>query len=344
MVGIVGVARTLIADTLTLVNGAWTDVDVTAHVDPGNTAGVLLEIVSPIATTPDWGVRKNGSTDVIIGDMSISAHCWVAIGVDAANIFECYMNIAGGEKIDIYIIGYILNVHGSFFTNSIDKSITIAEAWMDIDISGDTGEDTALCAFLMVDLTNSGEHGFRENGSTDNQVGLTGVLRLSGAMMAVDENEVLEGYIEDLTTDFYLVGYLTDGIKSFANSIDYSTGILSPDWVDTDFSLDIPAHGEGAFVHFTNFVAPVAVYQGGIRKNGAAYENYFHLMRHAYLWVEMDENRMIEQEIENVNLDLYLWGYSGPIFKLPSDLLCEQKKNPTDVTDPQPEFSAVHRY
>lgn len=28
----------------------------------------------------------------------------------------------------------------------------------------------------------------------------------------------------------------------------------------------------------------------------------------------------------------------------PHDLLCEQKKNPTDVRDPQPEFSAVHRY
>lgn len=27
----------------------------------------------------------------------------------------------------------------------------------------------------------------------------------------------------------------------------------------------------------------------------------------------------------------------------PTDLLCEQKKNPTDVRDPQPEFSAVHR-
>lgn len=35
-----------------------------------------------------------------------------------------------------------------------------------------------------------------------------------------------------------------------------------------------------------------------------------------------------------------------PLPKLgePTDLLCEQKKNPTDVTDPQPEFSAMHRY
>jgi len=28
----------------------------------------------------------------------------------------------------------------------------------------------------------------------------------------------------------------------------------------------------------------------------------------------------------------------------PDDLHCEQKKNPTDVTDPQPEFSAIYRY
>lgn len=33
-----------------------------------------------------------------------------------------------------------------------------------------------------------------------------------------------------------------------------------------------------------------------------------------------------------------------PELGVPHDLLCEQKKNPTDVTDPTPEFSAVHRY
>lgn len=34
----------------------------------------------------------------------------------------------------------------------------------------------------------------------------------------------------------------------------------------------------------------------------------------------------------------------APVLGAPHNLLCEQKKNPIDVTDPQPEFSAMHKY
>ena len=38
------------------------------------------------------------------------------------------------------------------------------------------------------------------------------------------------------------------------------------------------------------------------------------------------------------------WGKKYiPETKAPNDLLCEQETNPTDVTDPKPEFSAIHR-
>ncbi|GAG89433.1 unnamed protein product, partial [marine sediment metagenome] len=47
-----------------------------------------------------------------------------------------------------------------------------------------------------------------------------------------------------------------------------------------------------------------------------------------------------ERDVEWGPLDGELYKYVGP----PYDLLCEQKKNPTDVTDPNPEFSAIHHY
>lgn len=42
----------------------------------------------------------------------------------------------------------------------------------------------------------------------------------------------------------------------------------------------------------------------------------------------------------------YLLKSEMPIAKIqtPDNLLCEQKKNPIDVVDPKPEFSAIHRY
>lgn len=47
--------------------------------------------------------------------------------------------------------------------------------------------------------------------------------------------------------------------------------------------------------------------------------------------------------LPGVGHDCHIQPFGLGLTFAPADLLCEQKKNPTDVTDPQPEFSAVHR-
>ncbi|HLA88485.1 MAG TPA: hypothetical protein VJL10_10710, partial [Anaerolineales bacterium] len=231
---------------------AWTDVDVTAYVgaDAGSVAGVMLQIVNVSSSTEfTWGVRKNGSTDTLTAVIEDGGHTFAAIGVDSGDIFECY--VTSTTSIDIYLVGYILTSEGSFFTNAVDKSLTVADAWTDVDISGDTGADTAKVAFLLVHQSGAGslEWGLRQNGSTDNireTATTTGWVDLRGAMIGVDANEIFEGYIGVTSIDFYLVGYLTANVTTFTNRIDY-TGAVQLSYIDVDFSADIPAGNDGAF-------------------------------------------------------------------------------------------------
>lgn len=296
------VARTQLAD---VALSTWTDVDVSAYVDAGNTAGIMLEIVNTAGIEYVWGARKNGSSDTLTGGIEDTGHTWVAIGIDSNDIFEFYMT---NTAIDLFIVGYISNSEGSFFTNAVDKSLVSTGSWVDIDISGDTGGNTATLAFFLVTRLGaaSSNWGLRKNGSTDNRTSSIFGDDLRGAMMSVDGSEILEGQISASLVDFYLVGYLTANFTSFTNAIDYSTATIGS-YVDADFSSDIPAGNTGAFVHFFS----ASEYKANIRKKGDSWDSYYDFSEHQYLWTEINSSRVAEQKIENANMDLYLWGYTN---------------------------------
>lgn len=299
------VART---DISPAVGMPYKDVDVTAHLggDAGSVAGVMLEIINTVGTAYAWGVRKNGSGDTFEGDLYKSGHTWAAIGIDAGDIFEAYIENAA---IKIYIVGYILNTEGGFLVNGVDKTVARDAGWHDMDISGDTGGDTAICAFFLVEGTLGQNYGFRKNGSGDNrkqQIYLA--ANLHGGMMSVDGGEILEGFINGgAAIFFYLVGWLTANMLDWANAKDYQTAPVAQ-WNETDFSADIPEGYDGAFCHFFPTTSSHRI--SGIRKLGSAFNNAYDAYFHAYLWVEIDGDRKAEQKIDVLDMDLWLWGYT----------------------------------
>lgn len=298
----VQVSRTNVTPTTT---GAWVDVDVSAYVDAGNTALVVLEIVNTSTTEYNWGIRKNGSTDDIRDIIEEKGHTWAAIGVDSSDIFEAYIQ---NTAIQLYLVAYATSDEAGNLTNAVDLDQDVEGAWTDIDISSHTGADTAKVAFFLVNqVYGTYMYGFRQNGSTDDRKAdiFNGDLR--GAMMSVDANEILEYYSEYYEVDIWLVGWLKDNVSSWANAKDYSTATTGS-YVDVDFSTDIPAGGNGAFVHF--YGSTNAEYSGNIRKNGETSDSYYDISNHQYLWTEIDSSRIAEQKIENTALDLYLWGYT----------------------------------
>lgn len=308
------------------VDTTWTDIDVTAQLggDAGSVAGVILQIVNNDGSTEnDWGVRKNGSGDTIVGDMEDTGQTWVAIGIDGSDVFEVYLQDASGMQI--YIVGYILESEGTFLTNSVNHNNTNVNAWEDWDISGDTtGGDVASVAFILMhnDDVSSQLCGssLRENSSTDNRTGggdFMHVAELIGGEMSVDGNEILETYINTAghgcdsvdDVEFYLVGWLIDNFTSFANAKSYPAAGAGS-YEDVNFSSDIPATNDGAFWHF--FPASQAEYKRAITKKGTtgSYDIYFD-GSYQYGWVEIDGNRIAEQKVESANLDLFLWGYTN---------------------------------
>lgn len=323
-------------------SGAWTDIDVTAHLggDAGNVAGVVLEVVS--TALRDCMIRKNGSGDTYVSNHCFAGHYWCAVGIDGSDIFEAYLQ--DHTATTIYLVAYILNIEGGFLLNHVDKS-PAAAAWNDVDISGDTGADTAVCAFFFIESAATEAFGIRNNGSGDARNQSFDAPVVQGAFMSVDGAEKCEVWRQTVNTKVWLMGWLTSSYTSWVNAKDYATAVEDA-WVEVDFSGDIPAGNSGACcdMHSTSAFA----YPWGLRKNGAGYDNYLNFRYHQYGWVEIDANRKAEQKIDRADRqDLYLFGYTkvlGLPPSAPSAPWCESNPAPAyDVclNESTPEFSAI---
>ncbi len=294
---------------------AWVDVDVSSYVgsDAGNIAGVVLEVTYDDSGDYAIGFRKNGSTDTQKEDwpanyFGVPSHFYVYVGVDSNDIFECFIEDLEGKKV--YLVGYIKNDEGKFFTNAIAKTTTNLETWEDCDISSDTGTDTAIVSFWITICTANDYYdaGIRTNGSTDtflmSSYSYSGFY--GGQAMGVDENEIVELYCETTSITFYLMGYLIDNANIFTNRIEYALS-ESDTWLDIDVSDNVPSGNNGAF-----FYMDACEYRMGLRKNGETYDNYYDVRRmKAHAWVELDANRIAEGKVESTSSKYYLLGYTN---------------------------------
>jgi hypothetical protein len=203
--------------------GAWTDIDVTASTS-ADTVGVVLEIENQLAAGRTEGVRKNGSADARNGNMGASSHYYVVVGVDNDEIFEMW---AQDTNVNCYLVGYIETGAGATFnTNGVDKSLAGAAAWTDIDCSA-SAPDADCLIFEVFDVGGGGAtFGLRVNGSSSAILQIPDTYH-SWAVVPCDENQIVEGYVTNLNTDFYLIGYITDGAWLQYQSEVVATGIAS---------------------------------------------------------------------------------------------------------------------
>ncbi|MEW6606073.1 MAG: hypothetical protein AB1414_01295 [bacterium] len=195
---------------------AWTDADVSGSVPTGST-GVILHFENTGTTTTAVGFRKNGSGDNRTQNLYSSSHFWCAIGVDTNRILELYLgNIT---SVNVWLVGYF-GSDASFFTNAVDKSLSSSGTWLDIDISADTGIDTAIGAIFEVTGAVSANWGIRKNGSSDSRI--KDVDSHGAAIIGVDSSEICEGYVSTTTAGYFLVGYVTEGSTFYTNAVDMS--------------------------------------------------------------------------------------------------------------------------
>lgn len=276
----------------------WLDADVSSYVPAGAT-GVVLHLVNKGASsTYAIGLRKNGSTDDRYYVLAASQHCWAAIGVDANRIFEVY---AGSTTfIDVYVVGYTMS-GVTFFTNAYDKSLSSAAAWTDINCSAEAPSAIGLI-WEMVNSSSSWYYfGMRKNGSSDARLSGTDYHQTFGIIIGCDASQICEGWIEHLSSDFYLVGYITDGCTFNTNATNVSLGSTGS-WIDL---TALPATSVMGFIEVTGN----GIY--GLRKDGSAEEIYYSSIYHPWAFVEcLASNLVIEGKISTTSVDFFVVGYA----------------------------------
>lgn len=280
-------------------SSGWQDVDASSYIPSGAT-GVIVHIVSGTLGS-NIGLRKNGSTDNRTEAIDAEQHMWAMVGVDTNRIFEAYRPSVAPSTY--YLVGYT-TTDASFFTNAVSKSISTSGSWVDVDISGDTGGDTAIGAVIEFS-TSLYEGNVRKNGSTDNRYNSTIKADHTWAIIGVDANEIFEVIVESTTT-IYIVGYIKSGATFNTNATDIS---LTTTGTWTDLSA-LPSGAIGGFIEV--YVTGSGTGDDyGLRKNGSSEDiksnNY---KNRSWGIVECDSSRIIEGYIYQTSTDFYLVGYA----------------------------------
>ena len=284
--------------------GSWQDVDVSLYVPIGAT-GVIVQFV---ADTSDWnyGIRMNGSTDTFgLRTAHGDSHGFVMAGLDASRVFEVYTE---STAVTTYLIGYTTG-GVTFFQNAPQKSLSLTTSWEDVDISADTGVDTAMGAIFAVVNTSgsSREFGLRMKDSTDSRTIETRPDAAALGLIGVDSNEFAQFYRELASVELYLTGYVTSGAVFFMNAVDKSTTTLGA-YEDVDITADIGAdNANGAILEVAS--ANNNNRRTALRRNGVLYD-YYNDMRHSWALTAVDGANFFEQKIEATDADLFLTGYT----------------------------------
>jgi hypothetical protein len=263
----------------------------------------MLQIRNTHATTAyEIGLRKNGSTDNIHRDLGKVTHSVFLCGVDTSRIIEMYVE-SGGTSISAELIGYF-GEEAVFFDNSVDKSLGSTGAWTDIDISSDTGADTATAAFFIMEHGSTSYTVFmRKKGSTDNFIRTCDAYR--HYLVGVDGSEVCQGYISNLDVDFHLIGYMTKDVDMETNLVDDQ---ITPTGAWTDLSstrtgtfgvlYETVTEGEGG-----------STGKYGLRTDGSSHDVYDDVMsRQGFSIVAPSVSGKVEGQISQILID---FKYSG---------------------------------
>lgn len=280
----------------------YSDVDVSDLIPAGAT-GVILHIRAVTASPYNTFLRKNGSTDTVVyASPNGSSHGWYGIGVDANRIFEarCTSN-PPSTNIEIILVGYTNN-ETVWLTNPTQKTLSGPGAFEDIDISADSGADTAI-GVIGIALNSGVNWAVRCNGSTDNRYIGGNYLFIVG----VDGSEIFEAEVANVTQKITILGYITKDAIFNVNATDVSLGSTGS---YVDFAA-LPAGPPKAIAGIYEQIAPGGSNQWNIRKNGSSDDWYYRgtVNTHTFAIVECDANRVVEGKIANTAVDFFLIGY-----------------------------------
>ena len=179
------------------VTGSWQDID--CSTEAPSAIGLIFEAVGDPVSEYYMGLRKNGSTDNRITESWGHNTFGVIVGCDDSQVCEGYIQ---DTDEDFFLVGYI--TEGAVFnTNATDLSLGSTGSWLDLS----TLSSDSIMAFIEVSSSANYNYGLRKNGSDED------IYRYAyyhpWAFVECDANGIIEGKIENVGADFFLVGYAT---------------------------------------------------------------------------------------------------------------------------------------
>ena len=296
-------------------DSTWRDVNVSSYITPGAT-GVNLRLEMDDGQGGWLVVRKNGSTDsrTIYGMIGIGVRGDVVIGVDVNGIFEAYVS---SSSCHIYLIGQT-DSKFVLLTNAINKTPTTNGSYVDVDISSDTGTDTAIFAIIECYLDNYLRLSIRANGSTDDRYQWSQYHFTYQLCVGVDGSELFE-IKKQSGVSIYLQGYIKDtetGYTINTNAVDKSLS-------STDSYIDIDCGDSITFACFeiTHSAESFVARSFDLRKNGTSEGRYKKISGNADspgvivgVWAGLDASGICEGKIESTTVDFWLRATFAPPF------------------------------
>lgn len=183
----------------------------------------------------------------------------------------------------------------------VTKQCTLSSTWQDIDLSSNI-PSTATGVMLQIECqSGSRTVGIRKNGSTDNRTALSsGAHVRAWSIVGVDASEIFEGYIQDISVDFFLIGYCTTGFTSNTNATD-----ISQTNINTYEDVVLPSGALAGVIE----VVTTDFQSYALRENGTSSDIYRNAARHNWAFVPTDASQIIETKISTTNVDYFLTGY-----------------------------------
>lgn len=177
--------------------GTWADMD--CHVEAPNAIGLIFEI-APASAGMNTGLRNNGSSDNRINTIGYHNCFGAIIGCDTSQICECYRQGTFGH---FWLVGYVTD-GATFNTDATNVSLNTANAWIDLAAL----PANSVMGFIEVITTTVGyNYDLRKNGTVWSAGAQ--VYYHEWGIVECDASYIIEGRVNNLATDFFLVGVAT---------------------------------------------------------------------------------------------------------------------------------------
>ena len=288
-------------DITPVSSAVWTTTDVSSHVT--SASGVLLRINYSAGTSSDTvGLRKTGSTDSDLWSNPDNGGAYYCCGIDGSNQLDIYTQSGGAGSPTVEIYGYFDSTDTVFFTEP--PRYQANGTYTDIDISTDTGGDTAIGAIIQItnERGTNADFACRPKGSvTDHYDQLSALCAIGAVIIGVDGSEIFEAKQSSsfAGSAFKIMGYVKTGMTFYDDPQDKSLSTTG-----SYQTITIPTSSGGLFR-----VRGVADATAGIRKDSGTdpFDNIGASVEQSAVVVEAVSND-VEGKIDVTTTDFFLWG------------------------------------